>query len=300
MNAADFDGLLVLDKPTGMTSRAVVDRVQRWFGKRTKIGHAGTLDPLATGVLVLCLGSATRLIEYVQRMKKVYRTTLLLGARSDSDDADGVISPVPGAVPADPATVSECVAAFVGVLSQVPPAYSAAKVAGQRAYELARRGEEVVLLPHSVQIDAIKIQHYAYPYLELEVCCGKGTYIRSLARDIGERLGCGALVQKLRRTRIGPFTPDAAVTLDDDAQTGRAHLLPPEMAVSELPRVVLPGDELRRLMQGQAIAAEPQGMRDQTEVAVFDAAGDLFAVALFDLHRQALQPVKVLQPKKPE
>ncbi|HEY7326211.1 MAG TPA: tRNA pseudouridine(55) synthase TruB [Gemmataceae bacterium] len=300
MNVADFSGLLVLDKPGGMTSRAAVDRVQRWFPKRTKIGHAGTLDPLATGVLVLCLGGATRLIEYVQRMKKVYRTTLLLGARSDSDDADGVITPVSGAVAAEQAKVSECVAVFVGELSQVPPAYSAAKVAGQRAYDLARRGEQVELLPHSVRIYGIEILHYAYPYLELEVRCGKGTYIRSLARDIGERLGCGALVQKLRRTRIGPFTTDGALTLDADAQMGRAHLLPPELAVSELPRLVLSENELRRLVQGQAIAAQPQGMRDPTEMAVFDTAGKLFAVAVLDPQRQMLQPVKVFQSKTSE
>jgi tRNA pseudouridine55 synthase len=298
MNVSHLDGLLVLDKPTGMTSRAVVDRVQRWFPKRTRIGHAGTLDPLATGVLVLCLGGATRLIEYIQRMKKVYRTTLQLGARSDSDDADGVITPVSGAVAPDPATVSECVAAFVGVLAQVPPAYSAAKVSGRRAYDLARRGEEVTLLPHSVEIHAIEILHYAYPHLELEVCCGKGTYIRSLARDIGERLGCGALVQKLRRTRIGPFTTEGALTLDADADTGRAHLLPPEMAVAELPRVVLPDNERKRLEQGQAVAVESPGMNDRTEVAVLDTGGRLFAVAVLDPQRRMLQPVKVFPSMK--
>jgi tRNA pseudouridine55 synthase len=298
MNVTDVDGLIVLDKPTGMTSRAVVDRVQRWFPKRTKIGHAGTLDPLATGVLVLCLGGATRLIEYIQRMNKVYRTTILLGARSDSDDADGVITPVAGAVAPDPATVSECVAAFVGELAQVPPAYSAAKVAGQRAYDLARRGEEVALMPHSVQIYAIEIRHYAYPHLELEVCCGKGTYIRSLARDIGERLGCGALVQQLRRTRIGPFTTDGALRLDADVETGRAHLLPSEMAVAELPRLVLPDNERKRLEQGQAVAVPTQGMTNRTEVAVFSVAGKLSAVAVFDPQRQMLQPVKVLPSAK--
>jgi tRNA pseudouridine55 synthase len=298
MNGADFEGLLVIDKPTRITSRAAVDRVQRWFPKRTKIGHAGTLDPLATGVLVLCLGGATRLIEYIQRMKKVYRTTLLLGARSDSDDADGVITPVSGAVAAEPATVSECVLAFVGVLSQVPPAYSATKVAGKRAYDLARRGEEVSLLPHTVQIYAIEILHYAYPYLELEVCCGKGTYVRSLARDIGERLGCGALVQKLRRTRIGPFTAEDALTLDVEAETARAHLLPTEMAVAELPRLVLPDSERKRLEQGQAVAVGPQGMKERTQVAVFDMVGKLSAIAVVDPQRRMLQPVKVIASKK--
>jgi tRNA pseudouridine55 synthase len=299
MIVSNIEGLLVLDKPAGMTSRAVVDRVQRWFPKRTRIGHAGTLDPLATGVLVLCLGGATRLIEYIQRMDKVYRTRLLLGARSDSDDADGNITPVPGAGAVDAATVAACVAGFVGTIEQVPPAYSAVKVAGQRAYDLARRGEEVSLSSHSVQIYSIQILDYAYPHLELEVRCGKGTYIRSLARDVGERLGCGAFVQELRRTRIGPFTSEGALTLDADAATVRAHLLPAEMAVAELTRVVLPDSERKRLEQGQAVAfaESPAGIEESKEVAVFDAAGRLAAVAVFDSQRRTLRPVKVFHTK---
>jgi tRNA pseudouridine55 synthase len=296
MIVSDIEGLLVFDKPSGMTSRAVVDRVQRWFPRRTRIGHAGTLDPLATGVLVLCLGRATRLIEYIQRMDKVYRTRLLLGARSDSDDADGNITPVSGAVAADAATVAACVANFIGTLEQVPPAYSAVKVAGQRAYDLARRGEEVSLSSHSIQIYTIQILDYAYPHLDLEVRCGKGTYIRSLARDIGERLGCGALVQQLRRTRIGPFTTEEALTLDADVETARAPLLPMEMAVAELPRLVLPDSERIRLEQGQAVAVTESlpGIEKSKEVAVFDAERRLAAVAAFDPQQQMLQPVKVL------
>lgn len=299
MSDSANEGLLVLDKPGGMTSRDVVNQVQRWFPKRTRIGHAGTLDPLATGVLVLCLGSATRLIEYIQRMDKVYRTRFLLGARSDSDDADGNITPVSGAVAPDAASVAECVAAFVGVIEQVPPAYSAAKVAGQRAYKLARRGEEVTLSAHSVHIHAIDILYYSYPFLDLEVCCGKGTYIRSLARDVGERLGCGALVQTLRRMRIGPFTAEKALTLDADPASIRAGLLPSEMAVAELPRVVLSDSGRQRLEQGQTVAVGEawQGIAKCRETAVFDAAGRLIAVAMFEPQRQLLQPLKVFQSK---
>jgi tRNA pseudouridine55 synthase len=297
MNVSAVHGLLVLDKPAGMTSRGVVDRVQRWFPRTTRIGHAGTLDPLATGVLVLCLGSATRLIEYVQRMAKVYRTQLRLGARSDSDDADGVVVPSAGAVAPDAATMAACLAAFVGVIEQVPPAYSAAKIAGRRAYQIARRGEDVELSPRPVRIDAIDIKNYSYPLLELDVQCGKGTYIRSLARDAGERLGCGALVQTLRRLSVGPFGTQGALTLDADAETARAHLLPVEMAVAELPRVVLADKERTRLAQGQAVAAPPEWMDRGTEAAVFDAAGRLAAVATIDPERQMLRPVKVLQSK---
>lgn len=300
MKDFDFDGLLVLDKPAGMTSRSMVDRVHGWFAKRTRIGHAGTLDPLATGALVLCLGGATRLIEYIQRMRKVYRARLLLGARSDSDDADGNVTPVSGAVAADTATVAACVGSFVGAIEQVPPAYSAAKVAGRRAYDLARSGENVSLAPRSIQIHAIDVLDYSYPYLNLEVCCGKGTYIRSLARDIGAGLGCGALVQGLRRMCIGPFTVDDAMTLNADAETARARLLPAEMAVAELPRLVLPESEQKRLRQGQAVAvsAMPTEIEKGMEAAVFDAAGRLVAVAMLDSQRQMLRPIKVLQLKK--
>lgn len=294
---SEIEGLLVLDKPGGMTSRDVVNRVQRWFPRRTRLGHAGTLDPLATGVLVVCLGRATRLVEYIQRMEKVYRTRLLLGARSDSDDADGAITPVSGAFAPDAAAAAECVATFVGTIEQIPPAYSAAKVAGQRAYKLARRGEKVVLAPHSVQVHAIDILHYSYPYLDLEVRCGKGTYIRSLARDLGVQLGCGALVQSLRRMRIGPFTVAEALTLDADPGFARARLLPTEMAVAELPRIVVADRERERLAQGQSITLARDGIENEQETAVFDLAGRLTAVAVFDPHRQTLQPLKVFQSK---
>jgi tRNA pseudouridine55 synthase len=297
MNVSLPAGLLVLDKPGGMTSRAAVDRALRWFPRRSRIGHTGTLDPLATGVLVLCLGSATRLAEYVQLMSKTYRTVLQLGARSDTDDADGTITAVPGAAVPDAATVTACVAEFIGVIPQTPPAFSAAKVTGRRAYDLARRGEEVTLRPRPVVIYAIEVLHYEYPHLELEVHCGKGTYIRSLARDIGERLGCGALVQSLRRTRVGPFHTDRALTLDAEAQTARAHLLPSEMAVAELPRLVLSENDGKRLGHGQPVAVTQtlEGKEKAREVAVFDTANHLIAVAMLDPERRLLQPVKVLR-----
>jgi tRNA pseudouridine55 synthase len=140
-----LDGLLVLDKPGGITSRAAVDRALRWFPRRTRMGHTGTLDPLATGVLVLCLGNATRLVEYVQRMGKTYRSIFRLGARSDTDDADGAVADVAAAVDPGRPAVLDALVGFLGAVAQTPPAYSAAKVTGRRAYDLARRGEEVSL-----------------------------------------------------------------------------------------------------------------------------------------------------------
>jgi tRNA pseudouridine55 synthase len=303
MKAAGTDGLLVLDKPGGMTSRAAVDRALGWFPRGTRVGHTGTLDPLATGVLVLCVGAATRLTEYVQDMAKTYRAGLLLGARSDTDDADGTVTPVAGARPPDRDTVLRQLEGFVGEIEQVPPAFSAAKVTGQRAYDLARKGEEVALKPRRVQVYGIQLLAYDYPRLDLHVDCGKGTYIRSLARDLGERLGCGALVEALRRTRVGPFQDGEAVGLEADAAAARQKLLPLAAAVAELPRVTLGEAQLRRLRQGQEIALSRTVLAghpsaDHYAVAVFDPAEKLVAVGLMFRPRHLLRPDKVL-PESP-
>jgi tRNA pseudouridine55 synthase len=224
---ATMNGLLVIDKPAGMTSRDVVNRVQRWFPRRTKIGHTGTLDPLATGVLVLCIGSATKLADRVQAMGKTYRTRLLLGATSDTDDADGTITTVPVAMPPIEQHIRELLPAFVGRIEQVPPAYSALKVKGTRAYDLARGGQAVSLAARPVDVYAITLLNYDWPYLELEIDCGKGTYIRSIGRDLGAKLGCGALVQSLRRTRVGPFTAEQGIGIHGPAEAARAKLIDP-------------------------------------------------------------------------
>jgi tRNA pseudouridine55 synthase len=269
------DGLLVIDKPPGITSRDAVDCVQTWFPPGTRIGHTGTLDPLATGVLVLCIGSATRLVEYVQRMGKTYQATIALGVRSDTDDADGVVIPVDGALPLSRSDVLAALERFLGEIEQIPPSYSAANIAGKRAYALARKGRQVELAPRQVRIDAINLLAYQYPLLELEVHCGKGTYIRSLARDLGEVLGCGALVQTLRRTRVGPFTIESGMSLE--SSKALSHLLPKEMALSELPRATFSADESNRLRHGQLI---PKGDHyfAEDEAAALDPDGKLIGI----------------------
>jgi len=279
-------GLLVLDKPGGMTSRDVVDRVQRWFPPRTRIGHTGTLDPLASGVLVICVGGATRLTEYVQQLDKVYEVRMLLGGRSDTDDADGQIEVSIQVAPPDRAALADCLQSFTGDIEQVPPVYSAAKVAGRRAYDLARRGREVDLQPRRVRVYAIDLLAYEYPRLDLRVRSGKGMYIRSLARDLGDRLGCGAYVETLRRTRVGPFEVSRAISIEADAAIARNSLLPPEAAVTDLPHLQLADAALMRLRQGQAVpGAEGQASQalsapSTTEVAVFDPVGKLAAIAV--------------------
>lgn len=284
-------GLLVVDKPSGITSRDAVDRVQRWFPRGTRIGHTGTLDPLATGVLVLGLGAATRLTEYVQRMSKTYRSEFRLGARSDTDDADGTVTPLESATAPSETEVRACLTEFLGAIEQVPPAFSAAKVTGRRAYDLARRGEQVTLTPRTVQIYAIEVVAYDYPRLVVEVNCGKGTYIRSLARDVGERLGCGGLVQTLRRTRVGPFDAERAVSLDATAETARAAVRPLLEALTDLPRLTLPSHDAQRLKNGQSLSL----MQGQPgECAVVEESGALVGVATYDPVRSVLLPTRML------
>ena len=299
MKRTPLHGLLVLDKPAGVTSRTVVDCAQRWFPPGTRIGHTGTLDPLATGVLVLCIGVATRLVEYVQRMEKTYRASLLLGARSTTDDADGEIEAVAVEQPPERSHADACLQEFVGEIEQVPPGYSAARVSGRRAYDLARRGRSVSLEPRRVRIHEIDVLGYAYPRLELLVRCGKGTYIRALARDLGKQLGCGALVEKLRRTRVGPFEAAEALSLDADAATAGSALLPLSAAVAELPRVVLGPEKVERLRQGQVVSiadSSPGTVLSSAaaEVAVVDEAQALVAVAVVERGQQRLRPEKVL------
>ena len=270
-------GLLILDKPAGMTSRDALNRAQRWFPRGTKLGHTGTLDPLATGVLVLCVGAATKLAEYVQAMGKGYRTRIRLGATSDTDDADGAVTIDDRAAAPSEEAVRAALLPFRGTIQQLPPAYSALKLGGVRAHELARRGREVELAARPVRIDAVRLLTYEWPFLDLEIDCGKGTYIRSIARDIGGALGVGGMVQELRRTRVGGFRADDGVTLAATAVDVKAKLLPPATAVAELPKLTPPADDLRRLLFGQWVRAD-RGFPAGIPGAVFDARGDLRAV----------------------
>jgi tRNA pseudouridine55 synthase len=288
-------GVLNLNKPAGLTSRDVVNRVSRPL-RGTKVGHAGTLDPLASGVLVVCVGPATRLIEYVQRLPKTYRTVVRLGARSDTLDADGrVVEVADATVPAE-AAVRSALAGQVGTILQEPPQFSALKVEGRRAYDLARAGREVELAARPVTIHRIEVLGYAWPRLELEIECGGGTYIRSIARDVGEALGCGGLVEVLVRTRIGPFAlADALDPLVLSAASLPALLKPALEAVPGLPRLVLSAEEVAAVAQGRSLALGRQINPPSTgEVALIDPEGTLVAIAEADPAADRIVPRRVL------
>jgi tRNA pseudouridine55 synthase len=264
-------GLVNLDKPAGVTSRDVVNRVQRLV-RPAKVGHAGTLDPLATGVLIVGIGQATRLVEYVQRLPKTYRGTFLLGRTSDTEDIEGQVRELTSPPVPTCDQMQSALPRFVGTIQQSPPAYSALRVGGQRAYDLARKGEAVELAPRAVEIIGLELLAYDYPELTLLVWCGSGTYIRTLGRDIARSLGTDAVMSALRREAIGSFSmttslPAEAITLESI----QANLLPPILAVGDMPQIVVTGDEARRLTQGQPIVNRWQL-----------AAAELAAVSLED------------------
>jgi len=210
-----LDGLIILDKPAGLTSAQAVYRVRRITGQR-KSGHAGTLDPAATGVLVLCLGRATKLVEAIMDQPKVYRATARLDVTSVSFDADRPLTPVPVPPTGIPSAerVAEALREFEGTIAQVPPAISAVKIGGVPAYRRARRDETVVLAPRPVHIYWLHLHAYDWPHLDFELACGRGTYVRALIRDLGTHLTTGGCLTSLVRRQVGPFTLDTAWSLD--------------------------------------------------------------------------------------
>jgi tRNA pseudouridine55 synthase len=230
---AKLNGLIVVDKPLGWSSMDVV-RVVRAAAGGTKTGHAGTLDPLASGVVVCCLGKATRLVEQLMGLTKVYETEVDLSAFTTTDDREGPRQEVPVSAPPMQEQVREALRGFVGVVQQAPPPYSAVKIEGQRAYKLARRGEAVTPQARPVRIDAIDVLAYHWPILHLRITCGRGTYIRSLARDLGKALHTGGHLASLRRLSVGPYDLSIAV---DEARLRRpitqADLLPPPVQVQQ-------------------------------------------------------------------
>lgn len=266
-----LDGLLNIDKPPGITSHDAVDKV-RWLSQQRRVGHTGTLDPLASGVLIICLGRATRLAEYVVGLPKTYLATIRLGQVTTTYDTEGQI------VEDRPVGVSQeqLVAAlrpFEGEISQVPPMYSAVKKGGRPLYERARQGEIVERPARTVTIYRLEVISWMVPLLTVRVVCSTGTYIRSLAHDLGQSLGTGGHLSELRRTAVGHFSVEDAVAL---AQLSRdnwlPHLRPPDTAVQHLPKITVSLEEARRLLQGQRVDRR----QDQTEaplVRAYDPQG---------------------------
>lgn len=282
MSEIDHSGFLNVDKPLHYTSHDVVALVRRRYRELTgakKVGHAGTLDPLASGVLILCLGKATRLSEYIMPGRKHYRARIMLGRTSSTYDDGGEIegSPVEtsGVTVAD---IQDAITRFVGEILQVPPMYSAIKVKGRKLYELARQGQSIEREPRPVRVDGIKILGWDNPLLEIDVVCSAGTYIRSLAHDLGAALGVGGYLAGLQRRASGDFKLGDSVALErilHDEDWWR-HIIPPRVALAEHVCVTLSKDEQLSIQNGRAIPC--RGYSDAERIFAFTADKQLAAV----------------------
>jgi len=287
------DGILLLDKPIGITSNAALSRAKRILGIK-KAGHTGTLDPLASGLLALCFGQATKVAGFLLNADKAYEAEVRLGVTTDSEDAEGEViarRPVPEL---DDRRIEAVLEDFRGAIEQVPPMHSALKHKGQRLYDLARKGESVERPPRPVVIHELELVDCGDETLRLRVACSKGTYIRSLARDIGNVLGCGAHLSGLRRIASAPFDIRDAVELEAletlTRDQARALLAPPDRALEHLPAVALNDHQSRRISQGQRLADLRSGHSGQVRiygpdgflgVGEMDGAGHLKPVRLF-------------------
>ena len=286
-----LDGVLVLDKPGGMTSRLALNIVFARLKTRTPLGHAGTLDPMATGVLVACLGRTTRLIECIQELPKTYAAEIRFGFTSTTDDADGELSPAAEVETPSETAFRALLDRFTGSILQRPPRFSAVKIAGRRAHKIARSGVEPDLAPRPVHIRAIEVESFEWPMARIKVHCGKGTYIRSLARDVGEALGTGGYIAALRRLAVGPYTVEGAIGRDNWEQDKlRAALQGRESAVAALPRIELPVAVADSLCHGRPQQAQPDWPA-RVDHAVFDSTGRMRAVA--HVSDGMLRPTKV-------
>ncbi len=309
MTSQHVSGILTVDKPRGWTSHDVVGLVRRLLGQR-QVGHAGTLDPLATGVLVVAVGAATRLSDYLMHGRKCYRAGIRLGVRTETDDAEGAVLDTQPAEGITREAVVRALAAFRGTIKQRPPAYAAIKKEGIPAYKLARRGVAPELEPRRVTIDALALLQMDGGTLDVLVWCSAGTYIRALARDLGDALGCGAHLGALRRLRSGSFDVAEALSvtaLRDLAVRGQLHerLAPLDRAVETWPAIVRSAEQTPAVLHGNAFAvdsAAPAGTGQAVSAStdpprdarVYAADGRLLALARYDGARRRWNPSKVL------
>lgn len=293
-----LEGILAIDKPPGPTSHDVV-RVVRRILRQRRVGHCGTLDPAATGVLLVCVGRYTRLADLLSDGDKEYVVTIRLGAASDTYDGEGRVESWVGAEVPSLARVREAVQQFCGPLMQVPPPFSAVKVNGVRSYKRARRGEDVALRARRVVVHRIDVIEYRYPALVLGVACSKGTYIRSLAHDLGRSLGTGGYVEQLRRTRVGNVTEALAVRLEELEEAAAkgyttVGLVPVAQALADRAQVRLEEAELQAFTQGRAVMLTTGGLRAAGTCLVMGPGGCLRGIGVVPETLDRVLPRKVI------
>ena len=297
-------GWIIVDKPSGITSTTVCNRVRR-LADDAKTGHGGTLDPLATGVLPLALGEATKTVSFAMDGEKAYRFRLRWGEARDTDDAEGAVTETSDVRPTAEA-IEAALPEFIGLIQQVPPIYSAIKVDGERSYSLAREQRSVELQPRPIQIHDFRlVEMVDEDSADFDVACGKGAYMRSLARDLARAVGTVGHISALRRTRVGPFTEAGAISLASLEALGHIapdceHLLPVETALADIPALAVTGSEAASLRQGQAVplfrTTDLGRIGDLADGATIRATNGGITVALARLEGGRVQPVRVINP----
>ena len=293
-----MDGILNINKATGMTSHDVVAKVRKILHQK-RVGHAGTLDPAASGVLPICIGQGTRVAEYLSESGKAYQAEIIFGVVTDTYDAEGAIMRTTDVTNLTLAQITEVLPRFLGPQMQLPPRYSAIKIQGQAAYKRARAGEEVMLATRPVNITSLEVIAWTSPQLTLAVECSKGTYIRSLAYDLGERLGYGAHLGGLIRTRSGPFTLTESITLEQLAEAENEgstdkYLCSADRVLQHYPALHLDAPGVERVLHGNAFHYANDATMPPAELArVYDQDGHFLAIAHWDAERAQWQPKKV-------
>ena len=289
-----MEGILNIDKPQWLSSHDVVARVRRICNMR-RVGHAGTLDPLATGVLLVCVGRVTRLSEYLMGQQKTYTATVRLGQTTNTYDAEGAVLEERPFAHINQSTIEQALEPFRGPIEQIPPIYSALKVNGQPMYKLARQGKDVERKPRPVTIYELELLDWTPPNLQLRVVCSTGTYIRSLAYDIGEILGCGGHITVLRRTAVGEFHISSSVSLAAlSPDNWQSFCLPGDQAVTNLPRLDANEEETHALLLGQRILAT-SGQPEESLVRAYDPVGEFFGILLRE--EDLWRPKKMFPPQ---
>lgn len=307
MKPKSFEGILAVHKPAGFTSHDVVAKT-RGILKMKRIGHTGTLDPAVTGVLPLCLGRATRMVEYLQELPKEYKARLLLGVSTDTEDMSGTVIERKEGLRVTEEEVRAVLHQFIGTISQVPPMYSALKQDGKRLYELAREGKTVERKAREVTIEELELISYEpngdYPSISFRVLCSKGTYIRTLCVDIGRALGVPAAMAELKRTISAGITEEQCLTLEEIAAlaaegTLNGRLIPVDEAVSHLPAHRIPEEKVKQALQGQRLSSrllEPP-VRWGENIRLYGAAGQFLGIFRGEESTGAITPVKVFPPE---
>jgi tRNA pseudouridine55 synthase len=298
-----INGWVNIDKPQGLTSTQVIGRVRRALNAQ-KLGHAGTLDPLATGVLPIALGEATKTIQFAQDHDKVYRFTVTWGEQRNTDDSEGAVTATSALRPT-PEAIAAVIPRFIGEIEQTPPQFSAIKIGGERAYDLARAGEEVDIKSRIVSVYGLKLLKTTPDTAEFELECGKGTYVRAIARDMGQILGCFGHVSSLRRTVVGYFSEENAIPLDVFEKMVLSsdpdlYLLPVETVLDDIPALALTDGEISRIKQGQSIRLLSRQDMDRLDTAgIHETTGLILAtgynqpLALLERDGIELHPVRL-------